>query len=210
MSVTKEETVLIPAADLASLQSRLAASNRRCAARRSRNPRSIQCRGICDCVFDRATSAKPRGPRNQRKIGGIARSRPSSVVCRRACTNAEACSRQHVRCGRERVAYVPQGRIVELRDYKLADDFDARFPFPGAEEDKTNEKGQPSVHYRQHCYSEGWRKDLNEYVGKAFDPTLNPEVCGQARKAQGQSAGRNRCRIKGRGRRGSTRKSKVA
>jgi hypothetical protein len=81
----------------------------------------------------------------------------------------------------------PQGRIVELRDYKLADDFDARFPFPGAEEDKTNEKGRPSVHYRQHMYAEGWRRDLNEYVGRAFDPALNPEVAAKLERLKAKA-----------------------
>jgi hypothetical protein len=81
----------------------------------------------------------------------------------------------------------PQGRIVDLRDYRQDDDFDTRFPFHGAEEDKTNAKGQPSVHYKQHCYAEGWRKDLNEYVGKSFNPALVPEVAAKLERLKAEA-----------------------
>ncbi len=68
---------------------------------------------------------------------------------------------------------------MNLEDYRIADDFDQRFPAPLLEEDKKNPNGQPSVAYKQHCYEFGWRADLREYVGKAFNPVLNPEVAAK-------------------------------
>jgi hypothetical protein len=189
MSVTKEETVLIPAADLASLQSRLAALEAAAAqpaAAATPAPFSAEAFATAFLTAQRAQNIEDPGING--RLAALLEADRHRVVWPQSMYECRS-----LLTGSTFVAVVsvsrtfPQGRIVELRDYKLADDFDARFPFPGAEEDKTNEKGRPSVHYRQHMYAEGWRRDLNEYVGRAFDPALNPEVAAKLERLKAKA-----------------------
>jgi hypothetical protein len=190
---TKEDTVTIPAADWASIQARLAALESGAAqpiappvAAPTAQPFTPEAFAAA-LVFAQRQATLEGGDNAARyaQLMELDRNRPLWPQARYQCKSLIT--------GSTFVAVVspsrafPNGRIVNLEDYRLADNFLERFPCPCFPEDMTTEKGQPSAVLKQHMYAEGWRADLREYVGKPFNPALNPEVAARLERLKAEA-----------------------
>jgi len=195
MPTTKaDDTIAIPAADWASLQARLAALESG-AASPSAPPVAAPFAGesfaaslaqafVAAQTHSALTAADPTS-RRWAELAQMARDQPLWPQARYQCKSLITGASFTAVVSPSRT--FPSGRVVNLEDYRQADDFLTRFPCPCLPEDMLNEKGQPSAVLKQHMYAEGWRADLREYVGKPFNPALNPEVAARLERLKAEA-----------------------
>jgi len=193
MPTKADDTVTIPAADWANIQARLAALESGAAqpvappvAAPTAQPFTPEAFAAA-LVFAQRQATLEGGDNAARyaQLMELARNQPLWPQARYQCKSLITGATFTAVVSPSRT--FPNGRIVNLEDYRQADDFLTRFPCPCLPEDMMNEKGQPSAVLKQHCYAEGWRADLREYVGKPFNPALNPEVAARLERLKAEA-----------------------